>query len=82
MVLTSFTCKEKCPSLILCVGAVVRFFLLLTAFLEARFFKTLLIEKAQSTVVFEVKVFQWNDCVCGWRRLHFRQSMVRSRVRL
>lgn len=38
VVLTSFTCKDKCPSLILGVGTVVRFFFLLTAFLEARFF--------------------------------------------
>lgn len=37
MVFTSFTCKEKCTSLILGIGTVGRFFLLLTAFLEARF---------------------------------------------
>lgn len=36
MVLASFTCKEKCVPLILGVGAVGRFSLLLTAFLEAR----------------------------------------------
>lgn len=38
MVLTSFTCKEKSPSVILGVGTVGRFFLGLTAFLEASFF--------------------------------------------
>lgn len=56
MVLTSFTCKEKRLSMILGIGIVGRL-LLLTAFLEARFFLKLLIEKAQSTVVFEVEVF-------------------------
>lgn len=37
VVLTSFTCKDRCPSMILGTGAVGRL-LLLTAFLEARFF--------------------------------------------
>lgn len=43
--------------MILGIGPVGRFFLLLTAFLEARFFKTLLIEKAQTPVIFEVEAF-------------------------